>query len=203
MIIDDNKKIIIIEVPHCGSTFILNSLIEYKHLRFNYIPGLASDFSSILRRHCTVEQGYEDGFLTDNIDDFKIFYMVRHPEDRMVSYYYQEVLNKNNKNLNLNEFIVYSLYSAEFTKQFADNRSLYQHYNPDKKKNFIALKYEDFDKSIETIFNALDLEKPNTNIRVNKHEIKEKITKKSRILINNMFDKDFKEYNYRKKRNVK
>ena len=61
------------------------------------------------------------------------------------------------------------------------------------------LKYEDFDKSIETIFNALDLEKPDTKIKVNKHKIEEKINRESRALINNIFDKDFKEYNYRKR----
>ena len=101
--------------------------------------------------------------------------------------------------MQLNEFIKHSLYNERFTKQFAADGSLYEHYNPNKSENFISLKYEDFDKSIETIFNALDLEKPDTKIKVNKHKIEEKINRESRALINNIFDKDFKEYNYRKR----
>jgi|TARA_R100000482_G_scaffold122556_1_gene70511 hypothetical protein len=193
MIIDYSKKICVIETPHCGSRFIRKNLKPYEHLKFY------TEDDNKLKRHCTVKLAKGAGELPKQTDDYTVYYMVRHPEDRMVSYYYEELASKRNKQMQLNEFIKHSLYNERFTKQFAADGSLYEHYNPNKSENFISLKYEDFDKSIETIFNALDLEKPDTKIKVNKHKIEEKINRESRALINNIFDKDFKEYNYRKR----
>ena len=93
MIIDYSKKICVIETPHCGSRFIRKNLKPYEHLKFY------TEDDNKLKRHCTVKLAKGAGELPKQTDDYTVYYMVRHPEDRMVSYYYEELASKRNKQI--------------------------------------------------------------------------------------------------------
>jgi hypothetical protein len=189
MVIDREKRVIFQECPHTGSSFVRSNLEKYNVETVDDWP---------YKRHTPVAQ-YDLELLNIEIETYKIFYMVRHPEDRMVSFY-KNCQDYMDIKLNPHDFIKSEMKNCKRLKHLTELGSLYSVYNPYKKPNFIYLKYEDFEKSVNTVFNAFQLSIPDISKKVNEHKQAFVLHNRTRTLINNVFHQDFIDYEYEKRK---
>jgi len=103
-------------------------------------------------------------------------------------------------NKNLNTVLCDDGYQC-FPKHFVNIKSIYNHYlDVDVLEDKLHIcKYEDFKDSIEKFFRSIKKPIPNIEMKINVSKKDQKINRENRMLINEIFDGDFKKYDYYKR----
>jgi hypothetical protein len=129
----------------------------------------------------------------------ELFCVVRNPYSKLVSAYnYSHGKNANKEHLN--KFIKQKLENFDKNKYWNGCHILPQHYyTHGKRKCDIILKYENLDKEFNDLMkkNNLNLSLPKNNTSRKNVSVKD-LNKESIKLINKVYDKDFKLFNYKK-----
>lgn len=197
-----------ISIPKCASKSILHIFNLGKN-RDNHFDE-KSDQSIIYENHqrlSVLEKRYD-------LNDKYIFTFVRHPYERIVSWFYYHKHTEPYKSLSLNEWISKGC-KTHWKKQNEtnwkkENLSPLLQYNfieGNSNINYIG-KMENFEQDCKNIIDQINilLEQNNypkitfSNIKVNSRSYpnKDKITEENKNLIYNMFKKDFEYFNYNK-----
>lgn len=197
-----------ISIPKCASKSILR-IFNLGRNRDNHFDE-ESDQSIIYENHqrlSVLEKKY-------NLKDKYIFAFVRHPYERIVSWFYYHKNTEPYKSLTLNEWISKGC-KTHWKKQNEtnwkkENLSPLLQYNfieGNSNINYIG-KMENFEQDCKNIIDQINilLEQNNyskitfSNIKVNSRSNlnKDKITEENKNLIYNMFKKDFEYFNYNK-----
>lgn len=234
MIIDNKNLVILIEVQKTGTTFIRRSLGYYTG---TYNKDGLYISSALHKRHLTLSNIFKDPKLEHNPEDYDVHMFIRHPEDFLVSEFFEfknnhaipcvnktKMFKKNTKAiqahanyvmkrynylqedgvLDLNKNLSALLSDENFNinpKNIIKSGSIRKHYvDIDIAEEKLHIhKYENFQDSIASFFEAIDRKVPDTDIRHNVNVKDQKINRQNRCLINEIFDYDFKTYGYYKR----
>ena len=220
MIIDKINKVIFLEIPKTGTSFFRHHLRGYN----------SDDFivSQDTIRHAGIRHT-RDYFDLD-VNDYKIFLNTRHPEDWLSSefseyttnhlpYYlkgygtyetkkhigYRHSFFKHKDPYDFNVHLDMLLTDDNFKipgQQVTITGSIYKPFLliDQELKHVNVLKYEDFQNTVKTVFNAMDKPVPDYTKVVHKTQTKkQRPNRKNRSRINRIFDADFKEFGYQKR----
>lgn len=197
-----------ISIPKCASKSILR-IFKLGKNRDNHFDEKSEQY--IIYENHQILSVLEKRF---NLKDKYIFTFVRHPYQRIVSWFYYHKHIEPYKSLTLNEWISNGC-KTHWKKQnktdwIKDNLSPLLQYNfikGNSKINYIG-KMENFEQDCKYIIDQMNilLDQNNfskitfTNIKVNSTSCpnKDTITEENKNLIYNMFKKDFEYFNYDK-----
>lgn len=224
MIIDKINKVIFLELPKTGTSFIRKNLYDYKSDDFIISPIWNFRHSSI--RTCS--QVYD-------LDpkDFDIHCFTRHPEDWLISEFLEytqnhlipflkghggiqqrKILNKRHSyfldkdpfDLNVHLDVLFTNKNFKVTggHNIVKAKSIYKPYIRCKEtldlNNIHIHRYEDFKNSIEKLFTAFKKPTPNLNEIIHKTNTEKPYpNRQNRSRINRIFDSDFKQFGYQKR----
>lgn len=222
MIVDKLNKVIFIEIPKTGTSFIRHHLYDYQSDDF-FVGGVVD------RRHASIREISRACDLDPR--DFDIHCFTRHPEDWLVSEFLEYTENHLKPylngsagekirayvekrygqcngdpfdlNLHLKRFLTDDEYMHAASIQVRLG-SLWKPFlqfdeklDPDK---IHIHKYEDFENSIEKLFTAFNKPVPSTKVRIHKTKVKKPLpNRRNRSLINKIYDSDFKQFGYKKR----
>ena len=223
MIIDKNNKVIFLEIPKTGTSFVRQHLYDYACDDFIISPMWD-------HRHAGLE--FTKRRYNLDIKEFDVYLFIRHPEDWFITEFTEYINNNLKPYLNglggdlqrqfiahrhqffvdkdpfdLNVHLKMILTDENFLipqKRCVDLGSIYKPYldiseELDPSKIHVS-KYEDFSDSITKLFTAFDKPAPSTKDRINKTLHKNPVpNRRNRSLINKIFDTDFKEFGYQKR----
>lgn len=222
MIIDKQNKVIFLEIPKTGTSFVRHHLYDY----------VSDDFiiSPLLKfRHAPLQVAVNHYNI--DVKEFDVYCFARHPEDWLVSEFAEyttnhltpflegkggELTRKHVRNrhsyffgkdpFDLNVHLDMLLTDDAFVpmKRTVELGSMWkptvqckEELDPNK---LHVHKYEDFQDSIAKLFTAFNKPVPNHTKVVHKTQVKKQIpTRRNRSRINRIFDTDFKEFGYQKR----
>ena len=197
-----------ISIPKCATKSVLR-IFKLGKNRDNHFDEKSDQY--IIYENHQILSVLEKRF---NLEDKYIFTFVRHPYQRIVSWFYYHKHIEPYKSLTLNEWISNGC-KTHWKKQnktnwIKDNLSPLLQYNfikGNSKINYIG-KMENFEQDCKNIIDQMNilLDQNNfskitfTNIKVNSRSYpnKDTITEENKNLIYNMFKKDFEYFNYHK-----
>ena len=223
MIIDKINKVIFLETPKTGTSFIRHHLYDYKSDNFLINPPWT-------HRHAGIEICSRIYDLDPK--DFDIHCFTRHPENWLISEFLEFTNNHLKPYLNgrggerqrkyvsyrhdfwpggdpfdlntyLDTFLTDDEYKIPMKRQvelgsiWKPSVEYYEELDPNK---IHIHKYEDFKNSIEKLFTAFKKPTPNPNEIIHKTNIKKPFpNRQNRSRINRIFDSDFKQFGYQKR----
>lgn len=205
---DSNILGAFISIPKCATKSVLR-IFKLGKNRDNHFDEKSDQY--IIYENHQILSVLEKRF---NLEDKYIFTFVRHPYQRIVSWFYYHKNIEPYKSLTLNEWISNGC-KTHWKKQnktnwIKDNLSPLLQYNfikGNSKINYIG-KIENFEQDCKNIIDQMNilLDQNNfskisfTNIKVNSRSCpnKDTITEENKNLIYNMFKKDFEYFNYDK-----
>lgn len=222
MIIDKQNKVIFLEIPKTGTSFVRHHLYDYVSDDFIISPLWTY-------RHAPLQVAVNH--YNVDVKEFDVYCFARHPEDWLISEFVEYTEH------HLKPFLTGA--GGELTRRHTGNRHSYffgkdpfdlnvhldmlltddafvpmkrtvelgsmwkptveckEELDPNK---LHVHKYEDFQNSIAKLFTAFDKPVPSTKIRVHKTKFDKPIlNRKNRSLINKIYDSDFKQFGYKKR----